>query len=267
MDLLGVGLAVFLAGCSPSGRRAAKIITPGGHGTAPVATTSTTAVPVVTLDAIPPSHPGDPHTIYHSPTTTDQIALTIDDGYCADCVSSYVTFAKTSGIHITFSPNGAYQSSWNPHAAVLRPLIEAGQVQIGNHTYSHNDLRPLSAGRIEAELERNEIWIEQTFGVTTRPWYRPPYGFHTDRVDDIAGELGYTHVLMWNGTYGDSGVLTPDVLMDQARQYLTGGTIMLGHANHPTVTHLFGQIQALIRERHLHPVTLDEMFGTSRMLG
>ena len=168
---------------------------------------------MVTLDVIPPAHPGDPHTIHHAPATTDQIALTIDDGYCADCVASYVEFARSSGIHITFSPNGAYQAAWNPHGSVLRPLIEAGQVQIGNHTYSHHDLRPMSASRIEAELERNEAWIERTFGVTSRPWYRPPYGFHTDRVDDIAGQLGYTNVLMWNGTYGDSGEITPEVLM------------------------------------------------------
>ncbi len=266
LDLLGVGLAVFVAGCSSPAKVARKLGPP--HPTGTSASTTSTAAPVVTLDEFPPPHPGAPHTIFHAPVTpTDQIALTIDDGYCAGCVASYVEFAKTSGIHITFSPNGTYQSAWNPHAAVLRPLIEAGQVQIGNHTYSHHDLRKLSASAIEAELERNETWIQKTFGVTTRPWYRPPFGFHTERVDSIAGELGYTHVLMWNGTYGDSGLITPEVLMAQATKYLTGGTIMLGHANHETVTHLFGQIRALIRERHLVPVTLDEMFGTSRRLG
>ena len=39
---------------------------------------------------------------------------------------------------------------------------------------------------------------------------------------------------------------------------------MLGHANHPTVLGLFDQIQQLIGQRGLTPVTLDEMFGTSR---
>ena len=42
---------------------------------------------------------------------------------------------------------------------------------------------------------------------------------------------------------------------------------MLGHLNHPTVLSLFGQIQSLIAERNLDPVTLDEMFGTSRATG
>jgi len=39
---------------------------------------------------------------------------------------------------------------------------------------------------------------------------------------------------------------------------------MIGHANHPTVLGLFDQITALIAERALQPVTLDEMFGTHR---
>jgi hypothetical protein len=42
---------------------------------------------------------------------------------------------------------------------------------------------------------------------------------------------------------------------------------MLGHANHPTILSLFDQIQALIADRGLQPVTLDEMFGTSRAAG
>ncbi|HEY6624126.1 MAG TPA: hypothetical protein VIX85_09860 [Acidimicrobiales bacterium] len=73
--------------------------------------------------------------------------------------------------------------------------------------------------------------------------------------------------MMWNGSFGDSEVISPQQLMNLAQQYLTPGTIVLGHLNHPTVLSLFGQIQALIAERNLDPVTLDEMFGTSRVTG
>jgi len=41
----------------------------------------------------------------------------------------------------------------------------------------------------------------------------------------------------------------------------------LGHANHPTVLGCFDQLVALIHSRTLTPVTLDEMFGTSRATG
>jgi peptidoglycan/xylan/chitin deacetylase (PgdA/CDA1 family) len=142
-----------------------------------------------------------------------------------------------------------------------------GQVQIGNHTYSHLDVTRLSDRRFRTELERNEEWIQSTFGITSRPWYRPPFGRHNKHSDGIAGELGFTNILMWNGSFGDAALLTPQVLMAQAVKYLKPGTIMLGHANHPTVTHLFGQIEGIIAERQLETVTLDEMFGTSRATG
>lgn len=182
-------------------------------------------------------------------------------------MDGYVIWAQRTGIPVTFAPNGTYRELWEPQADRLRPLIEAGQVQIGNHTYTHNDITTLSDAKIREELERNEEWVQQTFGITSRPYFRPPYGNHTQRTDAIAGELGYTKILLWNGSFGDSSLLSPETLMKLAHQYLQPGTIMLGHANHPTILGLFDQIQELMAQRNLEPVTLDTMFGTSRAIG
>jgi peptidoglycan/xylan/chitin deacetylase (PgdA/CDA1 family) len=127
-----------------------------------------------------------------------------------------------------------------------------------NHTFSHCDLHSLNDAQITAELDRNEEWVTKTISTSTRPYYRPPYGFHNPHIDGVAHDAGYTETVLWNGSYSDSEVITPDFLMTQARRYLQPGTIMLGHANHPTVLGLFGQIQDLITQRGLTPVTLDE---------
>jgi peptidoglycan-N-acetylglucosamine deacetylase len=222
---------------------------------------------VVQLDAIPPPHPGLPFTISEGPKGGRRIALTIDDGFCAPCADFYVSLAQGTGIHLTFSPNGVYGPIWDPLAASLLPLIQQGQVQIGNHTYHHYNLLALSDAAVDEEIQRNEEWIASTFGITARPWFRPPYGDHDDRTDDIAGELGYTNILMWNGSFGDSTPIAPAQLLQLARRYLEPGTIMLGHANYTTIEPLWDQIAQLIDERGLQPVTLDEMFGTSRNIG
>jgi peptidoglycan-N-acetylglucosamine deacetylase len=225
------------------------------------------APPAPTEPPIPGPTPGPSKTLFSGPTDGGRIALTVDDGTCADCVRGYVDFVQRSGIHLTFSPNGTYAREWEPHAATLAPLIAAGQVQVMNHTFSHPKLTTLPDARVRSELERNEEWAERVFGVTTRPYYRPPYGVHDARVDGIAAELGWTRSVLWNGSYSDSTTVTPEFLMAQAESYLKPGTIMLGHANHPTVLGLFDRIENLIRERGLQPVTLDEMFGTSRASG
>jgi peptidoglycan-N-acetylglucosamine deacetylase len=211
-----------------------------------------------------PSGPDPAGVLTHGPAGNRQIALTVDDGYCDDCVAGYVDFAQRTGIHLTFSPNGTYGHIWGKYADTLRPLIERRQVQIMNHTFSHRDLRRLSDRQINTELESNEEWVAKTFGTSTRPYYRPPYGFHNPHIDGVAHQAGYTETVLWNGSYSDSEAITPEFLMSQARRYLQPGTIMLGHANHPAVLGLFGQIQDLITQRGLKPVTLDEMFGTSR---
>ncbi|HZQ85495.1 MAG TPA: polysaccharide deacetylase family protein [Acidimicrobiales bacterium] len=220
------------------------------------------AVPVArasTHGAIAPAVPGRPVVVQEGPRGTRLVALTIDDGTSAECVDRYASFAERSGIPITFSPNGV-NPGWDMVADRLRPLVDNGQVQIINHTWSHPDLLRVGDDRIRAEIERNEEWIERTFGVSARPWFRPPYGAHSRRTDEMAAELGYTRIVLWNGSFGDSELLRPDEVLALADRYLQPGTIMLGHANYLTITGLFDQVQLLMLQRGLRPVTLDEMF-------
>jgi peptidoglycan-N-acetylglucosamine deacetylase len=239
VGMLGVGLAAWLAGCAAPPVSAAPV-----H-----ADPSTTPLTPARPPAPPPGRP---------------IALTIDDGYASGVVAGYVEFARRTGIHLTFSPNGTYSTAWGSQAKVLRPLIDAGQVQIMNHTFSHRWLTRIPAGQVRQELERNEQWIATTFATSSRPYWRPPYGAHNAAVDAIAREAGFPTPVMWTGSYGDATTVTPRFLLDQARRYLTPGKIVLGHANHPTILGLFDQISGIIHERGLQPVTLDEFFGTRR---
>lgn len=280
LGLLGLGAASVIAGVEISSRQGssvAKVAYGAGDPGHMSATTDTVeslptveASPALEAATIPPPVRGRPQVISHGPpeaVAARQVAITIDDGLSAECSDAYVTLAERTGIHLTLDPNGCYGGIWDPLSEKLRPLIEAGQVQIANHTFNHYALTHLSDAQVTAQLERNEEWIQKTFGITARPWWRPPYGFHDERTDGLAAAIGYTNVLMWNGSYGDSTLLTPQVLLAQAEKYLEPGTVMLGHANHPTVSHLFPQIAEIIASRDLTPVTLDEMFGTSRSTG
>jgi peptidoglycan-N-acetylglucosamine deacetylase len=268
LGLLGLGVAGVLAGCDARPRSAATAARPAAPSPHP-APTPTPAV-ARALPPIPPPAPGPSNLIWQGPAAAAaarQVAITIDDGYCAECARAYVTLAAATGLHITFNPNGCYGAIWTPLARTLKPLIEAGQVQIGNHTFNHWWLTELSDSQVLAQLEQNEDWIQQTYGITARPWWRPPFGAYDQRTNELAASIGYTNVLMWNGSFGDSTVISARTLLQLARQYLRPGVVMLGHANHPTVSHLFRQIGEIIARRDLRPVTLDEMFGTSRRTG
>jgi hypothetical protein len=81
-------------------------------------------------------------------------------------------------------------------------------------------------------------------------------------VDRIAADLGHPTIAMWNGTLDDSRILTAAELLAAARQWFTAGTIVVGHANHATVTTVYGDLLGLIADRGLRTVTLAEVWAT-----
>jgi peptidoglycan/xylan/chitin deacetylase (PgdA/CDA1 family) len=187
------------------------------------------------------------------------LALTLDDGVNTDVVRLYTQFARDTGVRLTYFVNGMYRS-WADNLALLRPLVESGQIQLGNHTWSHPNLTKVSASRVAQEISRNDEFLKSTFGVAARPYLRPPYGRHNATVDAVAADLGYTAITLWSGSLSDSTVVTDDYIVQMARRYFTGQAIVLGHLNHLPVTHVYGQFCDLIRARNLRTVTLNDVF-------
>lgn len=226
------------AGPAPPAR-APRLATAGAAGVVPV------DPPLGVVDALPGGGPS--------------LALTIDDGTSSDVVAAFARFAADSGTRLTFFPNGRYRS-WEDNLHLLRPLVDSGQVALGNHTWSHPDLTGLGNAEVADEIVRNRDFLRGTFGVDT-PFFRPPFGAHDARTDRIAADCGHPTVVMWNGTLGDSRVLTPAELMAEARRWFAAGTVVVGHANHPTVTTLYGELLELIAERGLSTVTLADVWA------
>jgi peptidoglycan/xylan/chitin deacetylase (PgdA/CDA1 family) len=193
------------------------------------------------------------------PGNGDVLALTVDDGVNTDVVRLYTQFAKDTGLRLTYFVNGMY-CSWTDNLALLRPLVESGQIQLGNHTWSHPDLTRVPTSRVAQQISRNDAFLKGTFGVDARPYFRPPYGRHNSTVDAVAADLGYTAVTLWSGSLADSTVITEECIVQRAQRAFTGQAIVLGHLNHLPVTHVYEQLRDLILERNLRTVTLNDVF-------
>ena len=57
----------------------------------------------------------------------------------------------------------------------------------------------------------------------------------------------------------DSGLVTEEYLDSMAHKYFAAQSIVIGHANFPPVTHVYGQLVDIIRERNLALVTLNDV--------
>ncbi|WP_144756600.1 polysaccharide deacetylase family protein [Curtobacterium pusillum] len=256
----GMLAATALAACATTGQaRPTRTPTP-----MPTRTRTPTATPTPTPTPTPPPplarRPLPAGTVTALPQGTPGIAWTVDDGASSDVVEAYARFAATTGTRLTFFVNGV-RPSWTEHADLLRPLVESGQVQIGNHTWDHPALTKLSDQGIEDQLTRNHEFIERTFGVDARPYFRPPFGYHDARVDAAAARVGYSTPLLWYGTLADSGDITSVQIVGFAEQWFLPGHIVIGHANFPGTIGALPRLGQLLEQRGLATHTLDDVFS------
>jgi peptidoglycan/xylan/chitin deacetylase (PgdA/CDA1 family) len=193
------------------------------------------------------------------PGDGDLLALTLDDGVNSDVVRAYTQLAKDTGARMTFFVNGIYDS-WTENLDLLRPLVESGQIQLGNHTWSHPDLTTVPESRVVEELKRNDEFLKKTYGVGAKPYYRPPYAKRNATVDTVAADLGYTVPTLWSGSLSDSTLITEEYILKMADEYFTPQNIVIGHLNHLPVTHVYPQLIDTIRDRNLRTVTLNDVF-------
>jgi peptidoglycan/xylan/chitin deacetylase (PgdA/CDA1 family) len=193
------------------------------------------------------------------PGPGDLLSLTLDDGVDTDVVRAYAQLAKDSGIRLTMFVTGVF-SSWTDNRELLLPMVESGQIQLGNHTWLHHDLTKMPGPAIADELRHTDHFIKDTFGTDATPYYRPPYGAFNDLVTKVAGDLGYTVTTLWNGNIGDDAILAPSDIVANADKYYTAQRIVIGHLNHPPVKSVYHQLVDIITSRNLRTVTLNDVF-------
>lgn len=236
----------------------------------PSVTPSHTHAPTPTSPSAPPaptftSAPIPAHPVSSIPTGDvahghGQIALTIDDGVRSDVVEGYAQLCKRTGMRLTFFANGQY-ASWHDNQKLLAPLIESGQIVIGNHTLNHPDIRRRDID-FTHQIKGNEAIFHNLFGsqFSMQPYFRPPYGFYNaSRLRDLRS-MGYSCTTLWLGTTGDENSIPSSTIMRNLHTWSAPGRIIIGHANHPGVLKDFDAIHKLFEQRKLTTVTIADAY-------
>lgn len=135
------------------------------------------------------------------------IALTFDDGpeNLADDRSILATLAKHHAHALWLVTCKRLDPSIDPQAAehriALKQIVAQGHL-IGNHGFSHVDLRPLGAAALHHEIVGCSELITQLTG--RRPvYFRPPFGVHTPEVDRTI-RANRMQLLLWANNSYDS---------------------------------------------------------------
>ena len=188
------------------------------------------------------------------------IAWTVDDGADPEVVRAYAEFSRRTGTRLTFFINGQYPA-FRQHRDLLLPLVKSGQLQIANHTYSHAALTSLTDEQIVQELTRNDEEIMRLFGVSSKPYFRPPYGYYDARVLAAAASCGFTRPVLWFGSLADSSNISSAEVYAYAEKYALAQHIVIGHLNYRGVVSELDRIRALLDRRGLKTVTIRDYYG------
>ena len=272
LGAVGFGvLGLGMTGCTPSAAEGTHGASAGGSAsgsasgsTSATASASSAATPSASATAtssnpVPAAHAWTgPQT--GLPGEGKYIAWTVDDGADPEVVRAYAEFARRTGTRLTFFINGQYPA-FKQHRDLLLPLVKSGQLQIANHTYSHAALTGLTDEQIVRELTRNDEEIMRLFGVSSKPYFRPPYGYYDERVLAAAASCGFTRPVLWYGSLADSSNISSAEVYAYAEKYALAQHIVIGHLNYRGVVSELDRIRALLDRRGLTTVTIRDYYG------
>lgn len=268
LGAVGFGvLGLGMTGCTPSAAEGTHGGSAGGSASGSASATasaSAAATPSASATATS-SNPVPAARAWTGPQTGlpgegKYIAWTVDDGADPEVVRAYAEFARRTGTRLTFFINGQYPA-FKQHRDLLLPLVKSGQLQIANHTYSHAALTSLTDEQIVRELTRNDEEIVRLFGVSSKPYFRPPYGYYDERVLAAAASCGFTRPVLWYGSLADSSNISSAEVYAYAEKYALAQHIVIGHLNYRGVVSELDRIRALLDRRGLTTVTIRDYYG------
>jgi len=154
------------------------------------------------------------------------------------------------------------QGEWVKHHPEAARRIAAAGHELGNHSWSHRDMRTLTEAELERELQDTEALVKALTGRSTKPFFRPPYGSRNAQVRQVAYRQGYTTVIWTFG--GQDWVRGADEesvyrnIVDRAAP----GVIFYLHTSYPFNPTAVRRAVRTLRERGYRLVSLGEMLAT-----
>lgn len=242
----GAGKTSHGATSNPSSSQSA----PSASGT-PSASASSAAAPGVAPRVALSSGPD----ITHGPTTTQQVALTFHGqgplamaheilGACASAQAAITVFAVGTWLE------------QNPH--IGSQIVAAGH-ELGNHTWSHQQMKQLTRAQAVNEAVRGARALETAVG-TPGWWFRPSGTQHsTSTIRQAAAAAGYHRCVSYDVDPEDFRDPGASAVRDRTLAAVQPGSIVSLHFGHRGTVDALPAILAGLHSKGLRAVTLSTL--------
>lgn len=175
-----------------------------------------------------------------------KIALTFDDGPHPRYTPEILEILEEYGIKATFFVVG---QNVGYYPELVKAELDGGH-EVGNHTFSHANLRLAGYDAVCREIGQTERLIYENTDFRAR-LLRPPEGIYSQTVCDAAADCDYT-IVLWSIDTKDWAHNPSDRITEQVLSEVRGGDIILFHdfiaKDSPTPDALRRIIPALLAE-------------------
>jgi probable sporulation protein (polysaccharide deacetylase family) len=209
--------------------------------------------PKVHLQDLPPIP------IYKGHPDKPMVAFIINVAWGNEYLSDMLATLKKHHVTTSFFLEGNWVKK-NPDLAKM--IVSAGH-EVGNHSYSHPDMKVLSAAQTREQIKRTNEVIEAATGAKCK-WFAPPSGSYRDETVKIAAEFKMKTV-MWTVDTIDWQKPSPDTLINRVVPKAGNGTMILMHPTESTAKSL-DKLITLIEKKNLQIVTVTELMNEERII-
>jgi len=161
--------------------------------------------------------------IRHGPREFNCLTITFDDGPHPEYTPDILDILKEKEVKATFFLIG---QNAEKYPEIVKRILNEGH-SIGNHTYSHRSLIPLSQKNTEHEILKGESVIQEITG--EKPTlFRPPRGIYSDYARELLKENRYT-IVLWDVSSQDWRELRYNNIITNILKSVQNGSILLFH--------------------------------------
>ncbi|WP_147532167.1 polysaccharide deacetylase family protein [Bacillus marasmi] len=196
--------------------------------------------------------------IYRGNPEKPMVAFIINVAWGNEYLPDMLATLKKHNIKTSFFLEGRWAKE-NPD--LTKMIYEAGH-EIGNHSYTHPDMKNLSAAEIKNQLQKTNDVIEATTGQVPR-WFGPPSGSYRDEVVKIADVLGLGTII-WSVDTIDWQRPAPETIIQRVETKVHPGALILMHPTAPTAKAL-DRLITIMDRKNLRIGTVSETLSEERI--
>ncbi len=208
--------------------------------------------PEVHLSDLPPSP------IYRGNPEKHMVSFLVNVAWGNEYIPTMLKIMNAHNVKATFFLDGSWTKN-NPSLAKM--ILDEGH-EIGNHAYSHPDMKKITNARITEEIKKTNEIINATLEVAPK-WFAPPSGSFRQDVVDIAKSMDM-YTILWTVDTVDWRNPEPYAMAERVLQKIEPGSMVLMH---PTASSTGGLEQLItgIKAKGYQISTVSNLLSEERI--